>query len=66
MAISGAEVEAFYRAGRIREIPDYCESGGLNTYLLWLRHELFRGRLSDESFRASEANLVQFVNFAGT
>jgi 3'-5' exonuclease len=50
--ISGAEIEAFYRAGRIREIADYCESDVLNTYRLWLRYELFRGRLSDQSFCA--------------
>jgi hypothetical protein len=33
----------------------------LNTYRLWLRHELFRGRLSDPEFQASEANLIEFV-----
>ena len=33
----------------------------LNTYRVWLRYELFRGRLSDAEFEASEANLVEFV-----
>ena len=36
--------------GRIREIADYCESDVVNTYLVWLRYELFRGRLSDAEF----------------
>jgi predicted PolB exonuclease-like 3'-5' exonuclease len=44
--ITGADVERYYREGRIREIADYCESDVLNTYRLWLRYELFRGGLS--------------------
>src|SRR2546430_5088050 len=30
--INGAEVEKYYRDGRIREIAEYCESDVLNTY----------------------------------
>jgi hypothetical protein len=33
----------------------------LNTYRVWLRYELFRGRLSDAEFQESEANLIEFV-----
>jgi 3'-5' exonuclease len=47
--------------GHIREIAEYCESDVLNTYRVWLRHELFRGRLSHAEFQASEANLIEFV-----
>jgi 3'-5' exonuclease len=43
--ISGAEVEKYYRDGHIREIAEYCESDVVNTYRVWLRYELFRGRL---------------------
>jgi predicted PolB exonuclease-like 3'-5' exonuclease len=63
--MSGAEVEKYYRDGHIRQIADYCESDVLNTYRVWLRYELFRGRLSDAEFQASEANLVEFVRGAG-
>ncbi len=59
--MAGAEVEKYYRDGRIREIAEYCESDVLNTYRVWLRHELFRGRVSDAEFQASEANLIEFV-----
>ena len=65
MASAGADVERYHREGRIREIADYCESDVLNTYRVWLRYELFRGRLSYEAFRASEDNLVQFINMRG-
>jgi 3'-5' exonuclease len=63
--MSGAEIEKYYRDGHIRQIAEYCESDVLNTYRVWLRHELFRGRLSPTEFQASEANLVEFVRVRG-
>ena len=59
--LAGQEVDTYYRAGRIREIADYCESDVVNTYRVWLRYELFRGRLSDAAFRASEDSLTAFM-----
>jgi hypothetical protein len=41
--------------------PERDEFDVLNTYRVWLRHELFRGRLSDGEFQASETSLVEFV-----
>jgi 3'-5' exonuclease len=63
--ISGAEVEKYYHDGHIRQIAEYCESDVLNTYRVWLRHELFCGRLSHAAFQASEANLIEFVKVRG-
>jgi predicted PolB exonuclease-like 3'-5' exonuclease len=63
--ISGADVEKYYREGRVREIAEYCESDVVNTYRVWLRYELFRGRLSDAAFQASQANLVDFIKVRG-
>jgi hypothetical protein len=55
----------YYRDDHIREIAEYCESDVLNTYRVWLRYELFRGRLSDAEFQASEVNLIEFVRARG-
>jgi predicted PolB exonuclease-like 3'-5' exonuclease len=63
--IGGGEVEKFYLDGRIREIAEYCESDVVNTYRVWLRHELFRGRISTAEFQASEASLVDFIKARG-
>jgi 3'-5' exonuclease len=63
--MTGAEVEKYYRDGHIREIAEYCENDVLNTYRVWLRYELFRGRLSDAEFQASEACLIEFVKARG-
>jgi 3'-5' exonuclease len=62
----GDEVEKYYRDGHIREIAEYCESDVVNTYRVWLRYELFRGRLSDADFQASELNLVDFIKARAT
>jgi predicted PolB exonuclease-like 3'-5' exonuclease len=59
--IKGADVDKYFREGRIREIAEYCESDVVNTYRVWLRHELFRGRLSDAAFQASESKLAEFI-----
>ncbi len=42
--IDGAEVEPYFLDGKIKEIADYCETDVINTYRVWLRYELFRGR----------------------
>ena len=52
--IDGSRVEEVFNAGRIQEIADYCQSDVLNTYRLWLRLELFRGRIDREQFAFSE------------
>jgi predicted PolB exonuclease-like 3'-5' exonuclease len=63
--MTGAEVEKYYRDGHIRGIAEYCESDVLNTYRLWLRYELFSGRLSESAFQVSESNLIEFVKVRG-
>jgi 3'-5' exonuclease len=61
----GDEVEKYNRDGHIREIAEYCESDVVNTYRVWLRYELFRGRLSEAEFMASEAGLADFIRARG-
>jgi 3'-5' exonuclease len=60
-SMDGTEVERYFLDGKIKEIADYCESDVVNTYRVWLRYELFRGRLSDIAFQASETNLSEFI-----
>jgi 3'-5' exonuclease len=64
--IAGADVERYFREGRIQEIANYCETDVVNTYRIWLRYELFRGRLSETEFEASERNLTEFINARAT
>ncbi len=50
--------------GRFAEIAAYCERDVVLTYLLWLRFELFSGRLTETSYRASLENLGQYLGTA--
>jgi len=59
--IDGSQVETCYRAGRIKEVSDYCETDVVNTYRAWLRYELFRGNLSPKEHDQSEANLIEHI-----
>ena len=59
--IGRADVERYCREGRIAEVAAYCETNVVNTYRVWLRYELFRGRLTENGLRASEANLSDYI-----
>jgi hypothetical protein len=59
--MAGSEVEKYYRERRIREIAEYCETDVVNTYRVWLRYELFRGRLSDVEFQGCRHHEVEPV-----
>jgi 3'-5' exonuclease len=59
--IDGSQVDKYFREGKIKEIAEYCEIDVLNTYRVWLRYELFRGRLTETAHQASELNLIEFI-----
>ncbi|MFA7618073.1 MAG: 3'-5' exonuclease [Thiohalomonadaceae bacterium] len=52
MGMSGAKVWDAFQAGDIAGIRDYCETDVLNTWLVYLRFELMRGRLTPEGHTA--------------
>jgi predicted PolB exonuclease-like 3'-5' exonuclease len=51
--MSGEDVWKRYLAGDLQGIRDYCETDVLNTYLIYLRYELMRGRQTPESHTAA-------------
>src|ERR1019366_7816637 len=63
--IAGDQVHHYFRQGRIKEIAEYCETDVVNTYRVWLRYELFRGKLTEAGFHACEANLGVFIQERG-
>ena len=64
--VDGSKVDEMVAAGRIDEVARYCETDVVNTYRLWLIHELFRGALSEEGLRWSEQQLVSHVRQSKT
>jgi 3'-5' exonuclease len=59
--IDGTDVERYFLEGKIKEIADYCETDVVNTYRVWLKYELFRGRLGESEHQASERSLANFI-----
>ncbi len=51
LSMDGANVWETYQQGRIDSIRDYCETDVLNTYLIYLRFELFRGNLDKNTWQ---------------
>ena len=60
--IDGSQVDRYFREGKIKEIAEYCETDLVNTYRVWLRYQLFAGRLNETDFRASERALIELVS----
>ena len=60
--LDGSDVESHFREGKTKEIADYCEVDVINTYQVWLRYELFRGKLSESEFEASQWNVMDFMD----
>lgn len=58
LGMSGGDVWEAWQRGEIGRIRDYCETDVLNTFLVFLRFELVRGRLDDEGF-ARECELLR-------
>ncbi len=52
MGMSGDKVWDAYLGGDIDGIRNYCETDVLNTFLVYLRFELMRGRLSPAEYEA--------------
>ena len=50
LGMDGSGVWDAFVAGEIERIRAYCEVDALNTFLLHLRYELVRGRLSPDGY----------------
>lgn len=60
MGMSGAKVWDSFMDGDIVGIRNYCETDVLNTYLVYLRFELMRGKLTEGEY-VKECQLVRDV-----
>ncbi|RKZ35206.1 MAG: 3'-5' exonuclease [Gammaproteobacteria bacterium] len=53
LGMDGSAVWTHFQQGDIAGIRDYCETDVLNTYLVYLRFELMRGRLNPDGYAAA-------------
>jgi hypothetical protein len=61
LGMSGGLVWGAYQDGRLAEIRAYCETDVLNTYLVYLRFELIRGRLAADAYEAEVARVFEWL-----
>ena len=52
LGMSGEKVWDAYLEGQIESIRNYCETDVVNTYLIFLRFQMMRGRLLPDDYRA--------------
>ncbi len=65
LGMDGSRVWEAWQDDRLPAIRAYCETDVLNTYLVYLRFELMRGRLDEASYRAECQSLREVLTGAG-
>jgi 3'-5' exonuclease len=50
LGLEGSRIWNYFLEGKLEAIRDYCEIDVLNTYLIYLRFELIRGKLTPETY----------------
>lgn len=58
LGMDGSKVWDAYKAGKLNDIRDYCETDVANTHLVYLRYQLMRGHLTQQTYEA-EVQLVK-------
>ena len=61
MEVDGSKVQELYEQGRLEEIHRYCRSDVVQTYFLFLRVELIRGRIDDTAYRLAHEASSHFL-----
>jgi predicted PolB exonuclease-like 3'-5' exonuclease len=49
--VDGSKVQQMFDEGQLAEIHTYCRKDAIQTYALWLRLELIRGRLTPDRYQ---------------
>ena len=62
LGMSGDQVWDAYQHGNIERIRNYCETDVLNTFLVFLRFELMRGRMSREEYAIETARVRELLS----
>lgn len=61
LGMDGSKVFDAYQAGELAGIRAYCETDVLNTWLVYLRFELMRGRLTPAELEGEETRIREFL-----
>lgn len=61
MGMSGSEVWKYFQKGELESIRNYCETDVLNTYLIYLRFEMLRGKITPQQYQDEILRTRQFL-----
>lgn len=61
MEVDGSQVQELYERGRLEEIHRYCRNDVIQTYFLFLRVELMRGRIDNATYRLAREASAHFL-----
>ena len=59
--VHGDQVLELFYANKLEKIKEYCESDTLNTYWLFLKYELLRGKMGYEQYFSSLEAMSEFI-----
>lgn len=59
--IDGSMVQQLWQEGRLGDIHRYCRHDVIQTYFLFLRVELMRGRMTPEQYEHAQGQSVKFL-----
>lgn len=59
--VHGDQVLELFYANKLDKIKEYCESDTLNTYWLFLKYELLRGKMGYEQYFSSLEAMSEFI-----
>ena len=62
LGMAGDEVWEHFRSGDVAAIRNYCETDVVNTYLIYLRFELIRGRLTPAEYERELAHTREYLS----
>ncbi len=61
LGMDGSQVAGAFAAGKLAQIRAYCETDVLNTWLVYLRFQLMRGRLTEAEHGEELARVREFL-----
>ncbi len=65
LGMDGSKVCSAFLDGKIEEIRNYCETDVLNTYLVFLRFELMRGKIYEKQYEQKCQKVRDFLSESG-
>ncbi len=63
--IDGSQVQELFETGRLDEIHRYCRCDVIQTYFLFLRVQLMRGRIDEKRYEGALETCVRFLDEVG-